>query len=465
MHYLLLLMLGLPLAALGQDSTTEFTQEQLIWFVKKYHPVSVQGALFLKEGESTVRKARGAFDPYLFTQLDQKYFKDKTYFSILNGGLKVPTWYGVEVKAEFEKNKGLFLNPENKVPLSGLWKVGVSVPIGKGLFIDKRRAILKQAKLFAESVQAEQQKLMNDLYYDAIQHYWKWVGVWHQYQIYVESVQLALTRFNAVKQSFLLGDKPAIDTLEAFIHLQNRMMDRNQYQLLYQGATLEMSTFLWFENNTPLEITDSLRPPVIEKINLINAVSSDTLETFLTQLEATHPEMQLYRYQLTSMKVEKRLKIEGLKPKINLNYMLLNEPSGVDFINGLSSQNYKWGVEFGFPLFLRQQRGDLQLTQLKMQKTELGQQQKLLELQNKVKDYYNKQISLQEQVVLFTGVVNNYRRLLQGERQKFNNGESSLFLINSRERDLIQARAKLIELLVNFNTARMGLYWAVGRLY
>ncbi len=463
--YTLLIGLLFPLAVWGQAKTKVFTQEQLLWYIRNYHPVSIQGNLLLKEGESTIRKARGAFDPRVYSDLDQKYFDSTTYFSILGSGLKIPTWYGIELKTGFDQNNGVFLNPENNIPSGGLWYAGISFPIGQGLFIDKRRATLKQAKIFAESTRAEQQKLMNDLYFDAVKQYWKWVEAWNQYQVYEESVQLALTRFNAVRQSFLLGDRPAIDTLEAFIQVQNRQMNRNQFQLLYQNLTLDLSNFLWFENNTPLVITDDLKPPAFGEISLTRIIPSDSLYQLLVELEEQHPEMQLYKYKLSSMEVEKRLKIEGLKPQININYNALNEPVGDDFISGLSTQNYQWGMEFRFPIFLRQQRGDLQLTKLRIQGTELDQQQKLLELQNKVRSYYNEQVNLERQVILYTSAVNNYNRLLQGERRKFNAGESSLFLVNSREINLIQARLKLIELITKYNVAQIGLTWAIGKLY
>ena len=455
----------LPFTAMGQDSTLIFNQDQLIWYIKKYHPVSIQADLLLQQGESAVTQARGGFDPYLFMNLDQKYYDEKTYYSILGTGLKVPTWYGIELKTGYDQNRGAYLNPENNLPADGLWYAGISVPVGQGLFIDKRRATLQQAKLFAESTLAEQQKIMNYLYFDAIKQYWKWVEAWNQYLVYEESVQLAVTRFNAVKQSFLLGDVPAIDTLEAFIQVQNRQMNRNQTLLMYQNSTLELSNYLWYENNTPLIITDSIRPPSTSKITLPDVIYRDSLDQLLLQVESLHPEMQLYQYKLASMEVERRLKVEGLKPKINLNYNTINEPTGTDFLSGISPENYKWGVDFSIPIFLREQRGDLQLTKIKIQDTELTRQQALLALQNDVRSYYNEQVNLEQQVLLYRNAVQNYDRLLQGERVKFDTGESSLFLVNARETNLIDAQLKLIELIAKYNIASTGLIWASGQLF
>ena len=462
---LFLLILSFPFCIMGQSKSKVFTQDEFIWFVKNYHPIAVQGELLLNKGESSIRKARGGFDPYLYTSLDQKNYDDKNYYSLLSGGLKIPTWYGIEIKTGYDQNTGEYLDPQNNVPPGGLWYAGISVPIGQGLFIDKRRAALKQAELYAQSTESERQKLMNDLYFDAMKTYWYWVTAWNQYQIYEESVELAETRFEAVKQSYFLGDKPAIDTLEAFIQVQNRLMNRNEYQLEYQNISLELSNFLWFENNTPLVIGDSLRPPAITDIELAVSMSSDSLSSVLKRLADLHPEMQLYQYKLASMEVEERLKREALKPTLNLNYNAITEPVGSNIFSGFSSQNYKWGFEFSFPIFLRSQRGDLQLTRSKIRDTELAQQQKLLELYNKMLSYYNEQENLKAQVALFFDTVNNYDALLKGERRKFDGGESALFLVNSRETNLIQARVKLVELIAKYNISNVGLIWATGTLF
>jgi outer membrane protein TolC len=442
-----------------------FSQEQFVWYVKNHHPVVVQAGLLLDQGESAVRKARGDFDPVIQADLDQKYYDDKTYYSLLGAGLKIPTWYGIELETGFDQNRGVFLNPENNVPEGGLWYAGISVPIGQGLFIDERRAVLKQAQIFAQSTIAEQERILNNLFFEAIKAYWRWAEAWNQYQVFEESVELAIVRYNAVKQSYLFGDLPAIDTLEAFIQVQNRQMNRNEYQLFYQNLTLELSNFLWLENNTPLVITDALRPPELEQYTTLDIIPTDTLQSMLVDLEAGHPEMQLYDFKLESMEVEKRMMREELKPTINLDYNALfgeisTEPTRSNF-----PTDYTWGLEFKFPLFLRKERGNLQLTRLKIQDTELDQRQKLLELQNKLRSYYNEQVNLVGQVELFTDAVNNYERLLRGEQQKFDSGESSLFLINSREISLIQAELKLIELISKFNVADNGLVWATGKLH
>jgi len=461
--YFILILLSSPLS--GQEARQVFHEEELIWFIENFHPISQQGEILINKGESNLQKARGSFDPYVFANLDQKFFDNKDYYSLFGSGLKVPTWYGIEIKAGYDQNTGQFLNPENVVPNNGLWYAGVSVPIGQGLFIDQRRATLQQAKLYVSASLAEQESLMNNLYYDAIKQYWKWVAAYNKYIVYEESVGLAEERFRALKRNYDLGDRPAIDTLEAFILVQNREIIRNEMQLEYQNTSLELSNYLWFENNIPLEITDSLRPPRYDEIRIRESISAFRLEMYINNLVEMHPELQLYQYKQASLEIENRLKAEALKPKVNVNYNFLSQdPSASDF-STFPLQNYKWGLEFSFPIFNRKQRGELQLNELKIQETELDQMQKLLVLQNKVRSYYNEQLMLENQIDLYRLTVDNYFSLLNGERKKFSIGESSLFLVNSRENGVINAQLKLIDLMAKYNVAQVAVIWASGNLY
>lgn len=448
----------------GQDSLKTLSLDKYLWFVTNYHPLAQQAELLIPTGESTVRQARGGFDPKLFSYVDQKQFEDKNYYNLQNSGLTIPTWYGIEVKTGLERNSGAYLNPENSVPNSGLWYGGISVPLGQGLVIDKRRAALQQAKLYARSTEVERQKLLNDLYFEAIKQYWNWLEAWNQLQVFEETLVLAETRFKAVKQSHKFGDLPAIDTLESFIQLQNRQMNRNQAELYFKNSTLALSNYLWFENNTPLEVPSDMQPPVFNVINEVQIWTPDTFMNVLNTIDTLHPEMKLYDYKLGMIAIDRSLKAEYLKPKLNLNYNVINEPVNNDALAGVSAQNYKWGMEFSFPVLLREQRGDLQLTDIKIQETQLSREQKLLELTNKVKQYYNELLTLNSQINLYTDAVVNYRRMLEGEKQKFELGESSLFLINSRELYLIEAELKLIELRTKYYKAHAGLMWASGLL-
>ena len=70
----------------------------------------------------------------------------------------------------------------------------------------------------------------------------------------------------------------------------------------------------------------------------------------------------------------------------------------------------------------------------------------------------------QNQLVLYRKTVGDYRGLLSGERDLFNGGESSLFMINSREQGYIKAELKMVELVTKNRLAILKINHALGKL-
>jgi outer membrane protein TolC len=69
------------------------------------------------------------------------------------------------------------------------------------------------------------------------------------------------------------------------------------------------------------------------------------------------------------------------------------------------------------------------------------------------------------QIAIYQKTVDDSGKLLEAEKQMFEAGESSLFLINQRELSYIQARLKLIESQVKLQQAKLSLSYATAGLY
>jgi outer membrane protein TolC len=445
--YFLTYLLLSPLFLLAQtDSLILFSFEEYSTWVKNNHPIARQAALLPKMGKATELSARGNFDPVTYTSIDQKYFDDKNYFSLLNSGLKIPTWFGIELKAGYENNRGSFLSPESSLPQQGLAYAGISLPLGQGLFIDQRRTTLQQAKIFAQASFAEQQSILNELMYEAGKAYWEWFMAYNKLVVFRNVLSVAQLRFDAVKQSAGLGDRPYVDTLEAGIQVQDRKLNLQQAEIEFTNASLMMSTFLWYENEIPLELGNNTIPPASETIS----AGEYELAGFilkLDSLEQLHPQLSLSRFKIATLETERKWKAEKLKPQLNIQYNALSAPVNSDVFSNYSLNNYKWGLNFSMPLLLRKERGELQLAKLKVSEANYELKNKTNQLLNKARMSINEQNVSREQVKLYTGTVRDYESLLSAEKRMFDSGESSLFMINMREMSAVNARVKLIELI------------------
>jgi outer membrane protein TolC len=176
-----------------------------------------------------------------------------------------------------------------------------------------------------------------------------------------------------------------------------------------------------------------------------------------------------YQYKLQQLSTELRLKNEKLKPVVNVNYNLLGEgwsffPSGTPQGVSVLANDIKWGMDINYPLLNRKARGDVQLTKIKIEQTTLELQQKINQVETKVRIYANNVQNLRAQVALFRDMTNNFRALLEAENERFLQGESAVFLIISREQRWLDTVIKGIKLSAELQKATAGLKWASGNL-
>ncbi|SHI29818.1 TolC family protein [Algibacter luteus] len=439
----------------AQDSTSVISLAEYLGYVKTFHPIVKQANLTINESEAKLMKARGAFDPKLEVDFDRKTFKNTEYYDKLNASFKIPTWFGIELKGNFEENTGDFLNPEAFVPEDGLYSAGISVPVARGLLTNQRMAMLRQSRLYVKQAQADRQLLVNNILYNATVTYFNWLKTYNEKLVYEDFLSNAEMRFNGIKKSFEVGDKPAIDTLEARIALNNRKLNLEKSRIKYIKSSLELSNFLWLNDNTPVEITDRIIPDV----NTLESIDA-TLNTSALNIEnyeiSNHPKLLSLDYKYQSLNIEKRLKLNNLLPQIDLQYNFLSQTPEV--ARSFSTSAYKSGVNINFPLFLRKERGDLKLAKIKIQDTKFEIQNTKVSLKNKIDALTMELDSYILQNDLTVTIVNDYSIMLSAEERKFFLGESSLFIVNSREAKLIDAKLKAIELENSFFKTKANLF-------
>lgn len=441
-----------------EDLVQVLTFEEYLGFVKTHHPLLKQAELTLQSGEANLLKARGGFDPKIEVDYDRKKFKNTEYFDQFNATFKIPTWYGIEFKANFEENTGEFLNPDLTVPEDGLYSAGVSFSLAQGFLINERMATLKKARFFEQRSRADRDLLVNEVLFEASKAYFQWLEANNEQNIYQSFLSNAEIRLNAVKQSVRAGDKAAIDSVEAGITLQNRQLNLEAASLKRRKASLAASNFLWF-NGVPMEVQDGVVPvmpelAVLEEILFIEGITDPNA------MLANHPKLQSMDAKINSLRVDRSLKRNKLLPKIDLQYNFLSPEW--DRINTFNTANYKAFVNFSFPLFLRKERGDARLANLKLQDANFARISMELTLQNKIAAVATEIQSLDTQNQLIDTIIGDYETMVRAEERKFFLGESSLFLINSREQKLIDAQLKGNELVVKRLTATAGLYNALG---
>ena len=445
------------------DSVKPFSIENFYQLIVQNHPVAKQAGLLSEVARQEIRMARGNFDPKLEVEFLSKNYQDQEYYSIMNGSVKFPSILPVDPVIGVEKNSGAYLNPERYIDDEFNYQqfyAGISLPLGRGLITDERRAALRQAELFREMTEAEQVKLINKLLLDAAKEYWQWYYAYYHYQLLNRSVGIAQEIFRRTMVNYEYGEAAQMDTVQAKITWQQRIIDQQEAYLEFQNTGINLSTFLWDSLSNPLTLDMHWAPVRQPELWLMTASG---LEELSNQAKASHPELQKLNIKLQQLEVERKLAAEYLKPQLNLNYYLLNQPFDPDWNTSLQfTDDYKFGIDFSFPVFLRKERSKLAQTKLKLTSTQFELTLTEREIINEISSTYNQLVNLQSVMQQQRDMVRNYERLLDAELLNLEQGESDLFKINVQQEKLILSQTKLLKLLAEFEKQKAYLYWAAG---
>ena len=444
----------------GQNKTLNI--ENTLDIVRMYHPVIKQSFLQNEISRNELLSTKGVFDPSFQMNTEEKTYDNKLYYKFNTTELKIPLWYGIDIKAGTENNIGERIDPTLTKNKSAF--VGVSLDPFRGIVIDKRNSIVKQAKNFVELTRNEQLLVVNDLLLEATTAYWNWVNAYNVNTILIRSIQNNKLRYEVIKNSYYSGDRAAIDTTEALTQLQTFEIMQTQASLDLQKARLELSNYFWKANGIPYELGEDIIPISDFEMANINNIELGRLEELVDRAIQAHPKIKMTNNKSAILDIEKKLKTIELFPSLKLNYNALENNLSYITNNINTSNNNKYGVFLTMPLFQRQARGELAKTKNKLDDLNWNRKYITLEIENKVRGSFAEFYALKQQVKTNEAILNANKLLFDTENIKFKMGESSLFLINSRELKFIETEQKHIVLKSKLYLSIYKNLWAMGSL-
>ena len=469
MKRLLMIFIFTSQSLFGQDTlaqldTTYLSLEEIMKMTLSYHPVVKQADLLDENAEAVLREARGNLDPKIEADYSLKEFKEKEYYNLLNTSFKIPTWIGVDPKVEFLKNSGEFLNPQNYISPETDFEqvaVGVSVPIGKGLFFDERRNAIRKADAFSQIARAEQIKEVNKILFTVIKDYWSWYMASKKQELMRQAIVLAQNLFDRTLIDYEFGEAAVVDTLQAKINFQKRTVDYRKATLEYELAKLNLAKHLWSENLIPLELLPNVLP---DSASLFSTPQDTEVREAISFAMTSNPEIAKLEGKRSQLDADMRWARESMKPQIDLSYSFIDAPFNPEFETRSPEfgDNYKMGIDFSFPILLRKERGKIQQTRLKLQSNEFQLAQSQVELKNEVLGAYAQSVAFQDLLVQYQGVSNNYRRLLDAEIINLQNGETDLFKLNIQQDKYIEAQTEYFEAFTKWEKSKAEFYHVVG---
>ena len=452
------LLLFLFILAGDVVSQQTLSMKEYLQVVKTYHPLTKAAALDVEIASAGIRSARGAFDPIFQNEISRKEFGGLLYYNLQTTEIKIPTWFGLTISGGIQTLNGNRTDPTDTKGNTSF--LGVSFPVAKGLLMDERRAALQTAKIY-QSLSVEQQRnAVNDLMFEAAKAYWSW---WQQYlaqRIIEVAARNAEQRFYLIKKACLLGDRPAIDTIEALAQWQNFRLQQNETELSVRNTLLALSVYLWTADGTPYVLPGGIEP--VEEKTAAPFIDTASLAAQLP----LHPYIRQYQYKKEALEVQRKAKFQSLLPAVYLKYNQLNKTQEVwkNISSPWFDNNYRYGISVALPLRLSEGRGEYRKAKLKITQTLLERDNVMASQQVKLRQYGNEYSQLRQQIALQKEVLSAYAALQHGEEVRWRNGESSLFVINTREQRKLESELKLTELRAKQGKALAAMFWTAGVL-
>lgn len=447
---------------------TPLTFDTYFDLVRRNHPVIRQARLLEEGADGDVTAAIGNFEPQVKGTWETKRFGSSPsspqtlYYNYADVSVRIPTPLGADFKIGYERASGRFINPQNTTPANGLFSAGFSLPLGQRILTDERRNALQVARALRDVAAAERVGMTNTLLFDAAKAYAAWYSAGLQLQVIRDGVGLADVRYLAITRRVRAGDAAGIDSIEAAAELNRRRAQVQGAEQAFFAATMDLTSHLW---DTRLQPQD-LPPDRVPSDSGLGRVSLDSgaVPALLRRVVAMHPEVLRAEGRVDETAANRALARQAIMPFASADIAALRGQGGdFDFGTAVNREaNYKGSVNFSSPLLFFRERGRFRSIDARFDRADLALREARRDVTLLVRTAINDLARIGAQLDLQRDAVRLFRILSAGERAKFEAGESNLFLVNTRERAVLDEELKYAELQAKYLSARVALAVAAG---
>jgi outer membrane protein TolC len=428
------------------------------------HPLVRQAEAARRQADAELLVARGGFDPYVSAIWDTKRFKGIGYYDELDARIVLPTPWGVDFKLGWERAAGQIINPERATPSEGLLSFGVMLPIGPRIVTDERRTALRQAEIAQDAADADRDAALARVVQGAARDWGLWAETERRAQITAEGVTLAAFRLEALRRRIATGDAAAIDSIEATAELRAREVQRLDARAAADAARLVAEAWLWRADGTPDRFpagaVASTRAELGQEAELRERLGGEGLR----YLVARHPFVQAATARWRQAEAARRLAAVNILPtaSVELSGLAAGGSLGDVALPQLSGEETKFSGNVRLPLFPRREVGRLRSAEERTRALQQERERVRRDVEVEAQRALIELVTVDSQLVRQEVLVTLQQRLLDAEQQRFLAGESTLLIVNLRERTLLDERLRLAAMVARRARALGTLAIALG---
>ncbi len=431
--------------------------------VQSYYPKLLSADAQRRVAQAKREEKAGAFDPVLFGGSEYSRYPDSTLpgklksFSASDVGVEFLTPYGIKVIGLGRWNRGDVKSPLSLTGNRGEYSIGLKVPLLRGRGINDKFAALRQARLGVPLADAEFDDLRLTTLLDASTSYWGWVAAGRRLEVAESLLELARTRAGQVKARADAGDLPQIDVVEADTEVQRRLEGLGKALRDFQKEGFKLALYLWTPDGKPTGVP--LRSQLPADTAPAGELTPERVEDGRALALSRRPELRALSIAQQIAEVDLGLARNQRLPIADLSVF-----PGVDTGSRGAGGTLKASIDVALPLRQRTADGLVEQARLKLDKLSLDLQLERQRVLTEVDDAVSAVNLAVSRYQAAIAEVELARQLEQGERDRFALGDSTLFLVNQRERATAEAATKVINLRAEYEQA-LAYYQAATAQY
>lgn len=393
--------------------------------------------------------AEGAFDTKLSLSSETNqlgYYKSRANSAKVEQPLA--DWGG-EILGGYKRGQGDF-GPweQDLLTLSrGEWSGGVRLPLLRNRETDERRTELLLARLSVELADAsiEQQRLK--LLEAAAKSYWEWVASGQKLAVAESLLQLAEARTEQVEEAAAAGEIARIEIVDN----QRAVLERRSAVVTaereLQNAAFELSLFYRTAEGEPQLVSHDRLPDFPEPA----IFSEERVQQDLQQALARRPEIAGTLVEVRQREAELTLARNQLLPQIDFTAKY-GRDTGDGSITKRGSE-FVAGVTLESPFQRRKAKGAAAVQVAKLEQLEQKLRFARDRIAVQVRDAASALDAALQRLALARDEQEAAQQLAQAEQERFELGDSTLFVVNLRELAAASARFKVFTALSDWHKA------------
>jgi len=429
--------------------------EEVLESVVSQYPVLLAAIQERAMAEGKALGAQGAFDTKLSAKSEMNqfgFYKNRTNGAEVSQPLRN---LGGEVFGGYKRGQGNF-GPweEDLLSLSGgEWSGGIRLPLFRNREIDERRTDLLIAELSITLANASIEKQRLKLFETAAKFYWEWASAGLKLQVAEALLQIAEERIQQVEEFVDAGQVAAIEVVDNRRAIFQRRSAVVSAERALQNAAFELSLFYRGDDGQP-RIAPRERLPQLPEPALL---TPERIEADLMRALDIRPEILGTEVEQQQSDAALKLAQNQMKPEIDVSAQY-GRDNGTGSITKRGSE-FIAGLTLKTPFQRRKAKGEMAIQEAKLAQLD----QKLRFARDRVSVEVRDAVSALEaafqRLELTRLEAEAARQLAEAERERFELGDSTLFVVNLRELSAADARLKVITSLAEYHKA-MAVYRA-----